>query len=75
MLPRHNGERAELAPLERVGRFGPGAHVEHAARTEGDLGQARQRAALTDERRLLIAGDAADRRSTRQRPRLTDDAR
>ena len=50
----------------------PGALVEHPARAEGRLGQARQRAALADEGGLLVTGDPADGRGARERGRGAD---
>ena len=57
------GKRAARAPrVERRAASAPTHEVEHAAGAEGDLGQPGPHAALADERRLLVAGDAADRR-------------
>ena len=68
-----------LAGMSRR-RPGAGALVEHAACPERGLGQSRARAALPDQRRLLIAGDAADDRrpgkgvAGADLPRRVDDA-
>ena len=49
-----------------------GALVEHAPGAEGRLGQARQGAALADQRGLLVPGDPADGGRSRQRARRPD---
>ena len=56
------------------GRCGPTHEVEHAAGAEGDLGRAGGDAALADERRLLVADDAADQRRAGQGGGLADGA-
>ena len=65
-LPGDDGEAAALAPDGEPGPRLAQAHVQHAPRTEGGLGQARPGAALTDQRRLLIADQRAQLRAQRQ---------
>ena len=59
--------------LRRRRRFRPAAHVEHPTRAERDLGHPRLDASLADERRLLVADEAADRWAAGEGGRLADD--
>ena len=60
--PRRHATIGNVPPSARVASDGSARaddEVEHAAGAEGDLGRPRAHAALADERRLLVAGDAA----------------